>query len=53
MAKVIEKNVVIKLSQLVKGTDTGAIDTSELVANLEPIVQELVGSGIIVEVEEA
>jgi hypothetical protein len=56
MAKIHEEIIVIKLSKLVKDSnpDTTEIRMSEsLLENLEQIVQELVGDGVIVEVEIA
>lgn len=52
MAKIHEEVVVIKLSKLVKDSDAvspGSL-AAELVESLEPVVQELVGSDVIVEV---
>jgi hypothetical protein len=54
MAKIHEEIVVIKLSKLVKDTENvGALADAETVASLEQVAQELVGSGVIVEVERA
>lgn len=55
MASIHEEVVVIKLSKLVKSSDenTSPIANNELTVSLEQIVQELVGSGVIVEVEKA
>lgn len=54
MAKIHEEVVVIKLSKLVKNSgDEVALAGDEIVAALEQVVQELVGDGIIVEVEKA
>ena len=55
MAKIHEEIVVIKLSKLIKEKD----DSSELVATndiceaLQSVAEELLGSGIVVEVERA
>ena len=52
MAKIHEEIVVIKLSKLVKDselTSQGEL-AGELISNLEAVVQELVGSDVIVEV---
>lgn len=54
MAKVQTEVVVVKLSKLIKDTED---DVSQLVnndfdANLEAIVQELVGDQILVEIEK-
>ena len=52
MAQILEEIVVIKLSRLVKSGETAeSVVTSEIIAALEQVVQELVGSGVIVEVE--
>ena len=52
MAQLLEENVVIKLSRLVKKNDAPElIITDELLATIEQVVQELVG-GAIVEVEK-
>lgn len=53
MAKIYEEVVVIKLSKLVKdGTDvSNPIAGDEVQQALEQVAQELVGEGIIVEVE--
>jgi hypothetical protein len=54
MAKIHEEIIVIKLSKLVKETDKPmAVATEELVASLSAVVEELAGSGIIVEIERA
>lgn len=55
MAKIQEEVIVIKLSKLVKdgAETTGSLADSAVVQSLEEVVQELVGSGIIVEVEKA
>lgn len=55
MAKIHEEVVVIKLSKLVKDTDDSgsSLASSDTVQALEQVVQELVGDGVIVEVERA
>jgi hypothetical protein len=54
MAKIHEEIIVIKLSKLVKETDKPVpAATEELVASLSAVVEELVGSGIVVEIEQA
>jgi len=53
MAKIHEEIIVIKLSKLVKDSqqvDAGSIANDEVAAGLEAVVQELVGSDVIVEV---
>lgn len=53
MAQVIEENIVIKVSKLVKnGADESLVPEDTLVA-LEQVAQELLGDGVIVEVEKA
>lgn len=54
MAKIHEEIVVIKISKLVKETDNpGSVATPELIDSLQAVAEELVGSGVIVEVERA
>lgn len=54
MAKIHEEVVVIKLSKLVKNGDgAGAVASDEIIAAIEQVAQELVGDGVIVEVEKA
>lgn len=52
MAKIHEELVVIKLSKLIKDSEHGAESTvsPDVVANLEVLVQELVGNGVVVEI---
>ena len=54
MAKINEQTLVITVSQLVKddAADTMDVVIADLMVNLEAVTQELVGSGIIVEVSE-
>ena len=51
MAKILEQTLTIKLSKLVKDDDYSKVSTEDLVASLESIVQELVGSNIVIEIE--
>jgi hypothetical protein len=55
MAKIHEEVIVIKLSKLVKdsGEDVPAIATKDLEDALTAVAQELVGSGVVVEFEQA
>lgn len=54
MAKLVEEIIVVKLSKLVKDNETlNDILDSKLVDNLESTVQDMVGAGVIVEVEKA
>lgn len=53
MAQIIEEVIVIKLSKLVKNDEkVDSISNQEIEAALEQVTQELVGSGVIVEVEK-
>lgn len=54
MAQIYEEVIVIKLSKLVKsGAGADSLASEEIVLALEQVVQELVGSSVIVEVEAA
>lgn len=54
MAKIHEEIIVIKLSKLVRNDQgAGALAGEETVAAMETVVQELVGTDIIVEIEQA
>lgn len=54
MAKMIEEVVVIKLSKLVKDSDSAnPIVTEDVQVALEQVAQELAGNGVLVEVERA
>jgi len=54
MAKIHEEVVVIKLSKLVKtGEGAEPVASDEIIAAIEQVAQELVGNGVIVEVEKA
>ena len=54
MAKMIEDILVIKLSKLVKDSDVSdQIITEDIHTALEQVAQELVGTGVLVEVERA
>jgi hypothetical protein len=53
MAKILEENIVIKVSKLVKeGTDEGLV-SDDVIKALESVAEELSGNGVIVEVEKA
>jgi hypothetical protein len=54
MAKIHQETITIKLSKLVKDNDadTSSIVSSDIHQALEQVVQELVGDGIIVEIEK-
>jgi hypothetical protein len=53
MAKIQEEIIIIKLSKLQKTNTANSerLTSSDFAANLEDIVQELVGDGVVVEVE--
>lgn len=54
MAKIYEEAIVIKLSKLIKsGEDPQSLTNPEILAALEQVAQELVGSGVVVEIEVA
>lgn len=52
MAKIQEEIIVFKLSKLVKDTasDANPLAGAEVIAGLEQVAQELVGSDVIVEI---
>jgi hypothetical protein len=52
MAKIVEEVVAIKLSKLVKNTEENSdIVTTDFIAALEQVSQELVSDSVVVEVE--
>ena len=54
MAKIHEEIIIIKLSKLVKETDSAIpVATDDLIASLGAVAEELAGAGVIVEVEKA
>lgn len=54
MAKINSTNLVITLSRLVKDTDPDApVLTDETRAQLEQIITELAGAGVLIEIQEA
>jgi hypothetical protein len=54
MAKIVEDVLVIKFSKIVKDSEEGSgIAGPDVQAALEQVAQELVGSGIVVEVVQA
>lgn len=55
MAKIHEEVVVIKLSKLIKDKDSDEqyIATNDVCDALQSVAEELLGSGVIVEVERA
>lgn len=51
MAQLNEEMIVIKVSELLKDSDTPAkILDQELISNLEAVISELVGAGKLVEI---
>lgn len=55
MAKIHEEIIIIKLSKLVKESDS-AVDTiasDDIVAALAGVAEELAGAGVVVEAERA
>jgi hypothetical protein len=55
MAKIIEDVIVIKFSRIVKESESGTPEIAgrDLQQALEQVAQELVGDGVVVEVERA
>ena len=54
MAKIHEEIVVIKLSKLIKDSDSGSIlANDEFVSALQSVAEELAGAGIVIEAERA
>jgi hypothetical protein len=54
MAKIHEETIVIKFSKVVKDHDPvgiGTISTEEVVLALTAVSEELVGAGVVVEIE--
>jgi len=52
MAKIVEELIIIKLSKLVKDNEQSRSHTvnNDMLASLEAVIQELIGSDVIVEV---
>ena len=55
MAKIHEEAVVIKLSKLIRDRDDAEqyIATNDLCEALQSVAEELIGAGVVVEVERA
>lgn len=55
MAKIIEQRVVITLSRIVKDSadEIENLVNQDFKENVEAVVQELVGSSVVVEIQEA
>lgn len=53
MAKIVEEIIIIKLSKLVKDKNAGEkLADAKTINNIEQVVQELVGDGVVVELVE-
>lgn len=53
MAKIIEDVIVVKFSKIVKDSEQKPdIVSDDIVSTIEQVVQELVGDGVVVEVEK-
>lgn len=53
MAQIIEENIIIKVSKLVKNGGEENLVPADTLAALEAVAQELLGESVIVEVEKA
>jgi hypothetical protein len=55
MAKIIEDVIVIKFSKIVKNSESEASEIAghDVQQALEQVAQELVGNGVVVEIERA
>jgi hypothetical protein len=55
MAKIVEEVLVVKFSAIAKDSSSVVVNnlTDEVIAALEQVAQELVGSGVVVELERA
>ena len=53
MAKILEENIVIKVSKLVKDGADESLVSEDVIKALESVAEELLGNGVIVEVEKA
>lgn len=53
MAQIIEENIIIKVSKLVKNGGGETLVPADTLAALEAVAQELLGESVIVEVEKA
>lgn len=53
MAKIQEEILLVKLSRLIKDTDedNGTMITADLITGIEQLAQELVSSGVVVELD--
>lgn len=53
MAQVLEENIIIRVSKLVKKSSDESLIPQETLLALEEVAQELLGDSVIVEVEKA
>ena len=53
MAQIIEENIIIKVSKLVKNGSGESLVPEETLQAIEQVAQELLGESVIVEVEKA
>jgi hypothetical protein len=53
MAHIIEENIVIKVSKLVKQSNGEALVSDDTLTALASVAEELLGNGVVVEVEKA
>jgi hypothetical protein len=53
MAQIIEENIVIKVSKLVKSSAGENLVSEDVLKALESVAEELLGAGVVVEVEKA
>lgn len=53
MAQILEENIIIKVSKLVRASTGEVLVAPETVQALEQVAQELLGEAVIVEVEKA
>jgi hypothetical protein len=55
MDKIAEEIIIIKLSKLVKDSEIDSVQliNADTLVNLEAVAQELVGDGVVVEIEKA
>ena len=54
MAKILEEIVVIKLSKLIKDSESGSeLASDEFVSALQSVAEELAGTGTVIEAERA
>jgi len=51
MAKIVEQNIVVRVSKLARDGDQPALVSAEQLAALEQVAQEIMGESVIVEVE--